>query len=119
MSADTTLRTSVCPPALTTVLSASGITTPTPIQAATPPDSLSADVLGRGRTGSGKTYAFLLPMLARLSASRHLAGPGAPGARPGTDPRARRPDRGGPDAPGCPTGLTSRTVFGGVDRARR
>ena len=25
------------------------------------------DVLGRGRTGSGKTYAFLLPLVARLA----------------------------------------------------
>ena len=49
---------------------ASGITTPTPIQAATLPDSLAGrDVLGRGRTGSGKTYAFLLPLVARLAAS--------------------------------------------------
>ncbi len=43
---------------------------PRPIQAATLPDSLAGrDVLGRGRTGSGKTYAFLLPLVARLSAS--------------------------------------------------
>src|SRR5699024_1051419 len=46
-----------------------GITEPTPIQAATLPASLSGrDVLGRGRTGSGKTYAFLLPLVARLLA---------------------------------------------------
>ena len=46
-----------------------GYETPTPIQAATLPDSLAGrDVLGRGRTGSGKTYAFLLPLVARLSA---------------------------------------------------
>ena len=48
-----------------------GITTPTPIQQATLPDSLAGrDVLGRGRTGSGKTYAFLLPLVARLDADR-------------------------------------------------
>jgi superfamily II DNA/RNA helicase len=47
-----------------------GITTPSPIQAATLPDSLAGrDVLGRGRTGSGKTYAFLLPLVARLAAA--------------------------------------------------
>src|SRR5699024_7750478 len=46
-----------------------GIVEPTPIQAATLPDSLTGrDVLGRGRTGSGKTYAFLLPLVARLIA---------------------------------------------------
>ena len=48
-----------------------GIDNPTPIQAATLPDSLAGrDVLGRGRTGSGKTYAFLLPLVARLSTNR-------------------------------------------------
>ncbi|WP_168582586.1 DEAD/DEAH box helicase [Gephyromycinifex aptenodytis] len=56
------------PAPLVKVLTKAGITTPTPIQAATLPDSLAGrDVLGRGRTGSGKTYAFLLPMLARLA----------------------------------------------------
>ena len=50
------------PARLSTVLARQGIDTPTPIQAATLPDSLAGrDVLGRGRTGSGKTYAFLLP----------------------------------------------------------
>ncbi len=51
-------------------LNARGITTPTPIQAATLPDSLAGrDVLGRGRTGSGKSFAFLLPMVQQLRAS--------------------------------------------------
>jgi len=55
------------PADLTKILADLGITTPTPIQAATLPDSLAGrDVLGRGRTGSGKTYAFLLPLVARL-----------------------------------------------------
>jgi superfamily II DNA/RNA helicase len=55
------------PSSLTDALAPLGITSPTPIQAATLPDSLSGrDVLGRGRTGSGKTYAFLLPLVARL-----------------------------------------------------
>jgi superfamily II DNA/RNA helicase len=59
------------PASLTTVLAGLGIHTPTPIQAATLPDSLAGrDVLGRGRTGSGKTYAFLLPLVARLSGKR-------------------------------------------------
>ena len=71
MSSDTTFASLGVPAALTTVLAASGITTPTPIQAATLPDSLAGrDVLGRGRTGSGKTYAFLLPLLTRLAASK-------------------------------------------------
>ena len=58
------------PAPLCAVLAERGITLPTPIQAATLPDSLAGrDVLGRGRTGSGKTYAFLLPLVARLTAS--------------------------------------------------
>jgi superfamily II DNA/RNA helicase len=58
------------PTALVAVLAANGVTTPFPIQRATLPDSLSGrDVLGRGRTGSGKTYAFALPVLARLAGS--------------------------------------------------
>ncbi|MFD1718631.1 DEAD/DEAH box helicase [Georgenia deserti] len=61
------------------VLHDAGITVPTPIQAATLPDSLAGrDVLGRGRTGSGKTLAFALPLLTRLR-------------RSGRRPQARRP----------------------------
>ncbi|MDH6120193.1 superfamily II DNA/RNA helicase, partial [Kitasatospora sp. GAS204A] len=45
-----------------------GVTTPFPIQAATIPDALAGkDVLGRGRTGSGKTLSFGLPLLTRLA----------------------------------------------------
>ncbi len=56
------------PDALVAVLTARGITSAFPIQEATLPDSLAGrDVLGRGRTGSGKTYAFVLPLLARLA----------------------------------------------------
>ena len=58
------------PARLSKVLARQGIETPTPIQAATLPDSMAGrDVLGRGRTGSGKTYAFLLPLVARLTDS--------------------------------------------------
>ncbi|HWJ11732.1 MAG TPA: DEAD/DEAH box helicase [Nocardioides sp.] len=68
------------PTALLDILAADGITVPTPIQAATLPDSLKGrDVLGRGRTGSGKTYAFGLPLVARLAADSR------------TRPAARRP----------------------------
>lgn len=59
------------PAPLIDALAERGIATPTPIQAATLPDSLAGrDVLGRGRTGSGKTFAFLLPLVARLGQSR-------------------------------------------------
>ncbi|MEV7000292.1 DEAD/DEAH box helicase [Streptomyces sp. NPDC093982] len=52
-------------------LAQNGVTTPFPIQAATIPDALAGkDILGRGRTGSGKTLSFGLPALARLSGGR-------------------------------------------------
>ncbi|NLE97341.1 MAG: DEAD/DEAH box helicase [Propionibacterium sp.] len=55
------------PSSLVAALQQRDITIPTPIQAATLPDSLAGrDVLGRGRTGSGKSFAFLLPLVARL-----------------------------------------------------
>ncbi|UFQ16663.1 MULTISPECIES: DEAD/DEAH box helicase [Streptomyces] len=51
-------------------LAQNGVTTPFPIQAATIPDALAGkDILGRGRTGSGKTLSFGLPMLATLAES--------------------------------------------------
>lgn len=69
------------PSMLIDILEKQGITTPTPIQAATLPDSLAGrDVLGRGRTGSGKTYAFLLPLVARLDAAKMPAMPRKPRA---------------------------------------
>ena len=69
------------PARLSTVLAQQGIEIPTPIQAATLPDSLAGrDVLGRGRTGSGKTYAFLLPLVAGLDKSNRQVRPKAPRA---------------------------------------
>ncbi len=69
------------PGTLVSALTAQGIVEPFPIQAATLPDSLTGrDVLGRGRTGSGKTYAFVLPVLARLAAVRTQRRPGRPRA---------------------------------------
>jgi superfamily II DNA/RNA helicase len=65
------------PAVLAEALAAQGIESPFPIQTATLPHSLEGrDVLGRGRTGSGKTYAFVLPVLARLAAgpSRRRSG---------------------------------------------
>ncbi|MFJ7900475.1 DEAD/DEAH box helicase [Streptomyces sp. NPDC096198] len=52
-------------------LAQNGVTTPFPIQAATIPDALEGkDILGRGRTGSGKTLSFGLPALATLAGGR-------------------------------------------------
>lgn len=53
---------------ITSVLHKQGIDEPFPIQQAAIPDALAGrDVLGRGPTGSGKTFTFGLPMAARLS----------------------------------------------------
>ncbi|HET9501184.1 MAG TPA: DEAD/DEAH box helicase [Marmoricola sp.] len=103
------------PARLAQVLADLDIHTPTPIQAATLPDSLAGrDVLGRGRTGSGKTYAFALPVVARLE--------GGKAPRP-TAPRALilAPTRelvGQIESSLAPlaqaAGLRTRTVFGGV-----
>jgi superfamily II DNA/RNA helicase len=104
------------PADLCAVLADRGITTPTPIQTATLPDSLAGrDVLGRGRTGSGKTYAFLLPLVARLVESGRSASPRKPRAlvlaptrelvgqiRESLEPLAKA------------AGLSTMTVFGGV-----
>lgn len=69
------------PAPLVKALAAGGVNTPFPIQAATLPDALAGrDVLGRGRTGSGKTYAFALPVLARLAASSRRRQPNRPRA---------------------------------------
>ena len=58
------------PAPLIKVLADRDVFTAFPIQSATLPDSLLGhDVLGRGKTGSGKTIAFALPMVARLAAS--------------------------------------------------
>ena len=52
---------------MTRQLIAMGAESPFPIQAATIPDVLSGkDVLGRGKTGSGKTIAFGAPLVERL-----------------------------------------------------
>ncbi len=63
------------PPALVQALASGGISAPFPIQAAVLPDALAGtDILGRGRTGSGKTLGFGIPLVARLAAGRTRAG---------------------------------------------
>lgn len=53
------------------VLAAEGIERPTPIQVLSIPDGLAGrDVCGKAETGSGKTYAFGLPLLVRLDTPR-------------------------------------------------
>src|SRR3954447_4566387 len=104
------------PASLVSILSDLGITDPTPIQRATLPDSLAGrDVLGRGRTGSGKTFAFLLPLGARLSESNRTARPKAPRAlilAPTRELVNQIEEALRPLAKSA--GLTTMTVFGGV-----
>ena len=105
------------PASLEAVLAERGITIPTPIQAATLPDSLAGrDVLGRGRTGSGKTYAFLLPLVAQL-ANGKKAGPKRARSlilAPTRELAAQIEESLIPLEKAA--GLTSLTVFGGVNQ---
>ncbi len=98
------------------MLAAGGITVPTPIQAATLPDSMAGrDVLGRGRTGSGKTYAFLLPLLTRLADSGSRRQPKRPRALILAPTRELVTQITAAMAPlAKPMGINSMTVFGGV-----
>ncbi|HEY6786671.1 MAG TPA: DEAD/DEAH box helicase, partial [Trebonia sp.] len=65
------------PDFLVTALADEGITTPFPIQAATLPDAMAGrDILGRAKTGSGKTLGFSLPLVARLASG--VTRPGRP-----------------------------------------
>ncbi len=70
-------------PALLRALADNGYTTPTPIQAEAIPLVLAGqDVLGGAQTGTGKTAAFGLPLLQRLSEGKPAAttGPRKPRA---------------------------------------
>jgi superfamily II DNA/RNA helicase len=59
------------PAAFTTILERAGIKAPFPIQASAIPDALAGrDVCGRAPTGSGKTFAFGLPLLTGLDSAR-------------------------------------------------
>ncbi|MBO1268872.1 DEAD/DEAH box helicase [Arthrobacter cavernae] len=69
------------PKAIAESLAADGIEEAFPIQVKTLPDTLAGrDVLGRGRTGSGKTIAFAIPLVARLAEreAKHFRKPGRP-----------------------------------------
>ncbi|BBY28383.1 DEAD/DEAH box helicase [Mycolicibacterium sediminis] len=104
------------PTAVVNTLTAAGIEEAFPIQAATLPDSLAGrDVLGRGRTGSGKTYAFLLPLVARLAANPAPRKPGKPRALILAPTRELVSQIEAALAPlAAATGLNSVIVFGGV-----
>ncbi|GAB3589834.1 DEAD/DEAH box helicase [Angustibacter peucedani] len=106
------------PAPLVASLATRGITFPFPIQAATLPDSLAGrDVLGRGRTGSGKTVAFALPTVAALKQSGTTRRPNRPRALvllPTRELANQVADTLRPLAEAV--GLSVATVFGGVSQ---
>ncbi|MFA7541055.1 MAG: DEAD/DEAH box helicase [Lysobacterales bacterium] len=64
-------------PELLRAVNAQGYTTPSPIQAQAIPLVLAGrDLLAGAQTGTGKTAAFVLPMLQRLMIDNNRAGPG-------------------------------------------
>ena len=68
-------------PAIQKALKAAKYTTPTEIQARAIPEGLSGrDILGCAQTGTGKTAAFVLPILHHLGSNRRRPAPGHPHA---------------------------------------
>ncbi|HTN54861.1 MAG TPA: DEAD/DEAH box helicase [Microbacterium sp.] len=106
------------PAALADVLAADGKTDAFAIQRDTLPDSLAGrDVLGRGRTGSGKTIAFALPLVARLAASGAKTRPAHPRALVLAPTRELATQIAAVIAPlAAATGMRVATVFGGVSQ---
>ncbi|SEC02118.1 Superfamily II DNA and RNA helicase [Amycolatopsis tolypomycina] len=104
------------PTPLVAALATQGVTEPFPIQAATLPHTLAGrDVLGRGRTGSGKTYGFVLPVLARLAAGPTRRKPGRPRALILAPTRELATQIEASILPlARPLGLKATTIFGGV-----
>jgi superfamily II DNA/RNA helicase len=104
------------PAVVIAALKSLGVTSPFPIQAATLPDSMAGrDVLGRGKTGSGKTIAFAIPTVARLALSAKRRSPKRPRALilvPTRELANQVADTVEPIAEAL--GLRIATVFGGV-----
>ncbi|MFT4156971.1 MAG: DEAD/DEAH box helicase [Microbacterium sp.] len=106
------------PAELAAVLADSGKTEAFAIQRDTLPDSLAGrDLLGRGRTGSGKTIAFTLPLVARLAASGGKRRAGLPRGLVLAPTRELATQIASTIAPlAQAAGLTVTTVFGGVSQ---
>lgn len=107
-------------------VTAEGYSTPTPIQAAAIPAAMAGrDLLGCAQTGTGKTAAFALPILHRLSttdAPAPLAGKGRPQRRirclilsPVRELAIQIGDS--LRAYGCHTGLRHTAIVGGVGQS--
>ena len=106
------------PADLAAVLAKDGKTEAFAIQRDTLPDSLAGrDLLGRGRTGSGKTIAFALPLVARIAASARSSRPGHPRALVLAPTRELATQIAATIAPLAEAkGLRVTTVFGGVSQ---
>ena len=104
------------PAPLAGVLAATGVTDPFSIQAVTLPDSMAGrDVLGQGRTGSGKTIAFALPLVARLAVDKVARQPHRPRALVLVPTRELASQVAGVIEPlATVMGLRVMTIFGGV-----
>ena len=100
---------------------AENYTTPTPIQAKAIPHLLAGrDLLGCARTGTGKTAAFVLPILHRLSNDVRPAGPKACRVLVLTPTRELAAQIGDSFATyGRFLKLSYAVVFGGVGQGRR
>ncbi|MFJ4219908.1 DEAD/DEAH box helicase [Curtobacterium luteum] len=109
------------PAPMVDVLAQQGKETAFPIQADTLPDSLRGkDVLGRGRTGSGKTIAFAIPLAARLAASGRKRRAGRPRALVLAPTRELATQIDATLAPlAKAVGLNTTTIFGGVGQGRQ
>jgi superfamily II DNA/RNA helicase len=109
------------PPRLVEVLHRENITTPFPIQAATLPDALAGrDILGRGRTGSGKTIAFAIPTVAAIAASTRHRIPGRPRGLVLVPTRELAVQVAATIAPLAKAhSLTCATIFGGVNQNKQ
>ncbi|UXA19985.1 DEAD/DEAH box helicase [Mycobacterium sp. SMC-4] len=107
------------PATLVAALTARGITEPFPIQTATLPDALAGrDVLGRGKTGSGKTFAFALPLAAALTGRRRqTARPSGLVLAPTRELATQITATLEPLAQAC--GLRVTTIYGGVSQNRQ
>ncbi|MFP1601721.1 DEAD/DEAH box helicase [Microbacterium sp. 2216-1] len=106
------------PAALANVLAADGKTEAFAIQRDTLPDSLAGrDLLGRGRTGSGKTIAFALPLVARLAESETRRRPGHPRGLVLAPTRELATQIAATITPlAAATGMRVTTIFGGVSQ---
>lgn len=111
------------PKALADTLTAQGIETPFPIQVKTLPDTLAGrDVLGRGRTGSGKTIAFAIPLVARLAEreAKHFRKPGRPMGLVLAPTRELATQINATIEPlAKAAGLNTTVIYGGISQARQ